>query len=309
MDKSNEIAQIYQNARKEKLTEQKAFLCTKPILSEIYSNEGLNALVKTISDAMDICIIKAKDAEAFGKGFFDVIAGGGDTLGEETAALFENLTVKFPGSVKLAEMLADVYGAIVNDTNDKVYAQKLDELSRNNPALTNAALQMIQKLVLSKYEKGMSVEKYEQAIEKARTLYEAHPIEEFASRYAQGLGFLTYNQEEADAVKTITLIEQLLTEWKNTYIASYYLDALCKLTKIQDKKGCAATIAKMESMWNGYPYSMNTLAQNLAYSLANYSLCVEGSEKKKVLDRIAELAQWWGPASSMATSLADGTYF
>ena len=137
------IANVYQEARKNKLTEHKAFLNIKKDLEEIYLESGISELSDTMIKLTDICCIKVKDAEVFGKGFFSIIGGGGDSLGDEEVLLFERLTERFPGSAKLAEMLADVYGVIVNETQDKEYAEKLEILSKNNPVLINAALQQM----------------------------------------------------------------------------------------------------------------------------------------------------------------------
>lgn len=306
---AEEIANIYLEARKEKLTESKAFLRVKPFLEDRYQQEGLSSLSKEVLKTTNLCCVKAKDAEAFGKGFFKIIAGEGDTLGDDEALLFEKLVERFPNSAKLAEMLADVYGVIANETGDEIYIQKLDDLSKNNPALENAALQRLYALVDIYYNKDFNLNDYIKAIEKAKEIYQQHPKSDFAEYYARGLSRIVQEQEEEeDALKTIELLKELLHCWNDSFIAAHYLDALSKLSWKQDEKGCLETIQKMESYWNNWPYKKGTLAMHLAYTLANYSLCTKGTEREKVLDKIEKLAAYWEPAAELAYELAEGTY-
>ena len=305
MKNLKEIADVYLEARKEKLTESKAFLKVVKLLEDIYQREGLSILSKSILEITNICCVKAKDAEVFGKGYFGIIAGGGDSFGDEEAILFEKLVDKFPNSVKLAEMLADIYGAIVNETGDKTYTEKLDNLSKNNPALENAALQRLYSLVDSHSDKNITLDEYTKNIGKAKDIYMQYQKTDFAKTYANGLKYLVYEQEEEDALKTIALLEELLKIW-NDDIVSNYLDALSKLTWKQDEKGCLETVEKMENYCKHSSYKEKILAMNLAYTLANYFHCVEGIEKDKVIDKIDKLSVHWAPAKKMAYELSIG---
>lgn len=304
MYNENLISQKYLNAKKEKLTAQKAFLLIKSDLKKIYEQGGISKLLITLIEIYKACIVNVKDAEVFAKGFFTIIAGNGDKMEEEVALFFEKLVYDFPKSVKLTEMLAEVYSEI----ESPIYEQKLADLTRNNPLLIKSNYQYIQKLYnqLPDFDTNDSASFLNQ-IEKIKQVYIQFPFLDFAKRYTEALKQLSYIQNEEDALVTINKIYELLVQWKDSFIESYYFDALCKVTRKQDKEGCAETIEKLESFWDTC-FKKNLLAQNLAYSLANYSLCTEGKEKEVVLQKIESLATLWNPAVGMASQLANGTY-
>lgn len=300
----NLISQKYLNGKKEKQTEQKAFLLIKSDLKKIYEQGGISKLLITLTEIYKDCIVNVKDAEVFAKGFFTILAGNGDKIEEEIALFLEKLVNDFPKSVKLTEMLADVYGEI----ESPIYEQKLADLTKNNPLLINANYQYIQKLYyqLSDFNTNDNAS-YLKQIEKIKQVYIQFPFLDFAQRYVEALKELSYIQNEEDALLTIDKISELLILWKDSFIESHYFDALCKFTRKQDKEGCTKTIEKLESFWNTC-IRKDSLATHLAYSLANYSLCVQGREKEVVLQKIKSLATFWNPAAEMASQLANGTY-
>ena len=308
MKNITEIANAYQEARKNKLTEHKAFLNIKEDLDEIYDESGISELADTMIKLTDICCIKVKDAEVFGKGFFGIIAGGGDSFGDEEVLLFERLTERFPGSAKLAEMLADVYGVIVDETQNEEYAEKLEILSKNNPALANAALQQV--YALSGYHHKKDLNEYSKAVEKIREIYERYNQLNFAEQYSDSLNKLLYKQDEEDARETLLLLEGLLNEWKSSFMANHYLDALSKFTWTQDEKGCKETILLMETFWDVEPFKNDTIAMHLAYTLANYCACdLTSEEKSSVINRLKELSVYWEPAQRIASEIqSEGIY-
>ena len=304
MNNINLISQRYLNGKNDKLTEQKAFLLIKNDLKKVYEQGGISKLIEVLTEISKNCILNVKDAEVFAKGFFTIIAGNGDKIEEEVALFFEKLVGDFPKSVKLVEMLADVYSEIKNP----IYEQKLANLTKNNPLLINANYLYIQKLFyqLSDFDTNDSAS-YLKQIEKIKQVYIQFPLLNFAKRYAEGLKELSYIQNEADALETINAINELLIFWKDASFEGCYFDALCRFTRKQDKEGCAKTIEKLESFWNTC-IRKDSLATYLAYSLANYSLCVQGREKEIVLQKIEALAPFWNPATEMANKLANGTY-
>ena len=311
MDEASELVEAYRYATRQGLTPAEAFDAISPELSAIYVEEGWASLRGVVKDLIDSCAGTTEEAEVFIDGFFDVTAGGGDSFTDEDAWFFEDVVREYPDSLKLQDALAGVYAGLCNG-HSGAYLAKLAQLSNEHPDMSSVALYYVSSLVdlvWDAYEGTVSTQDYAEAVHLVKGLYEAHPTEEFAERYAEGLKNLAGMQEvEEDAATLIAIIEALLAQWPNKYIARDYLSALNRLTWLQDERGCVATIEKMESMWDGYPYALNLLAMNIAYSLANYSLCVEGSDKETVLAQIESLAPWWGPAARMASELRDGTH-
>lgn len=306
MKNTSEISQAYQNQLKAGISPVKAFQQVKADWTMVYQQKGLSEFVRTFMALEDIALTKAKDAEIFAKGFFEIIAGGGDDIDQEIAILFEQLCTKFPASIKLVAMLADVYGAIITQTQDEVCIQKLRQLNETNPTLINANLQQACALMYS-HEK-LDLVAYTDAVAQLKKIYERHQQLDFAKTYAQAINYLVYKQEEEEALESTVQLKDLLSQWPDQFIAYNYLDALSKLTWKQDERGCANTIAQIEMLWSNWPYQYATLAMHLAYTLANYSLCVSGLAKQAVLNRIEAMATYWQPAISMAEKLTKGTY-
>ena len=311
MDETNEFVDAYQFAEQQGLTPGEAYEAISEELAVVYEEDGWAGLRTVVKDLIDSCAETIEEAEIFVDGFFDITAGGGDSFTDEDAWFFEDVVREYPDSLKFLDVLAGVYADLCNGHNN-VYLAKLAQLSDEYPYMSSVALyyaSSLVNLVWDTYEGTVSAQDYAGAVQQVKALYEAHPTEEFAEKYAEAVKNLAGMQDtEDDAEPLIAIIEALLAQWPNKYIDRDYLSALNRLTWLQDEAGCAATIAQMESMWDGYPYTLQLLAMNLAYALANYSLCVDGSEKEAVLVRIHDLAQWWQPAARMATELRDGTY-
>ncbi|HEY1195311.1 hypothetical protein [Flavobacterium sp.] len=306
MKDSKQLSDLYLNSKKDGLTETKAFAKIKTELKNIYHQLGLSALIKTISDISVACFTKSKDAEVFAKGFFSIIAGEGDVVNSEMCSLFEQWLLMFPKSLLLTEMLADIYGAVINETNDVAYTKKLEELVKENPLLKNAALQQSSTLMYSHDTKD--VIEYTKAVEKIKSFFDKFPEIEFAIDYANGLKYLTHKQEEEEAIQSVNKLRLLNKNWNNHFIAYEYLNALSSLTWKQDEKACLATLQEMESLWENWPHKPENLAMWLCYTYSNYSLCIEGEEKKAVAKRVNELSVYWEPASRMATQIENGNY-
>ena len=312
MDESNDCVEIYQLRSGQGLSPAEAFGSITDELSAIYEEEGWANLRTTVKSLVDSCAETTEEAEVFIDGFFDITAGGGDIIDENDADFAEDLVRQFPDSMKFVEILARFYSELCGQDLLDTYLPKLAELSVEHPDMSSVALYYAQTLVSLTWDIStgvVSIQDYAEAVRLVKSLYEAYPRSEFAETYAEGLRHLAENQDcEEDAAQPIAAIEDLLVKWHNPYIANDYLSALTRLTWMQDEQGCAATIAKMESMWDGYPYPLETLAMNIAYALANYSLCLSGTEQESVIHHIGELAEWWKPAARMSTELRDGTY-
>jgi len=310
MAETGDIIATYQMAGDEGLSPADAFESISDALSDIYEEEGWAALRTVIADLIDSCAETTKEAEKFVDGFFDIVAGGGDSLTDEDAWFFEDLVRDYPDSLKFVDTLASIYSELINQ-NDDTYFPKLARLSDEHPHMSGVALYYVYALVnlwIETYKRKVTTQQYTQAVQRVKELYEAHPREEFAEQYADGLEHLAQMQDnEEDAVRIIAVIEDLLDKWHDDHIAAVYLSALTRLTWLQDERGCAATIAHMASLWDDYPYSHEDLAMNMAYSLANYSLCVSGPQNEAVLQNISDLAPWWKPAARLASELRDGS--
>ena len=312
MDETSDLVDTYQFARREGLTPTEAFGRIKDDLSAIYEEQGWTFLRTATATLIDACAETTAEAEVLIDGFFDITTGGGDIIGEEDADWIEDLVRRFPDSMQFVDILAGFYADLCGQGHTDTCLPRLNQCVSDHPDMSSVALYYAYALVdlVWDVDKGtVSPQGYANAIQQVKGLYEAHPYEEFAERYAKGLKNLVAMQDrEEDAVQLIDVIDNLLAQWPNKYIASDYLSALTRLTWLQDERGCAATIAKMESLWDGYPYSLQTLAMNMAYACANYSLCVSDDDKNAVLQRISELSTWWQPAARMASELRSGTY-
>jgi len=311
MDITGEFVKVYQFAVRQGLTPAESFDAISEELSALYKEQGWAALRTVMKDLIDACAGTIEEAEVFVDGFFDITAGGGDSFTDEDAWFFEDVVRKYPNSLKFLDALAGVYAALCNGHNNAYFA-KLAQLSTEHPDMSSVALyyaSSLVNLVWDTYEGTVSTQDYTEAVRRVKGLYDAHPTEEFAEKYVEALKNLAGMQDTEDnAAPLIAIIEALLAQWPNKYISRDYLSALNRLTWLQDERGCAATIEKMESMWDGYPYALDMLAMDIAYALANYSLCLDGSDKEIVLQQIKGLAQWWKPAARMASELGQGTY-
>jgi len=308
---NDEFVEAYHFARQQGLTPIEAFEAISEELSTLYKEEGWAGLRTVMKALIDSCADTLEEAEIFVDGFFDITAGGGDSFTDEDAWFFEDVVREYPNSLKFLDVLAGIYADLCNGHNN-AYLAKLAQLSDEHPDMSSVALYYASSLVglvWDTYEGMVSTQDYAEAVQLVKGLYEAHPTEEFAEAYAEAVKNLAGMQDtEDEATPLISIIEALLAQWPNKYISKNYLSALNRLTWLQDEQGCAATIEKMESLWDGYPYALDTLAMNIAYALANYSLCMDGSDKTTVLHQIDSLSPWWKPAARIATELGDGTY-
>lgn len=295
------IWEAYENSKKQGLTASE--LLIQDDLIEICEKEGVSALIMVISEISDSFYLN-QDAEFFLTRLVNILAAEGYYFDEQIGVLAEKLSDKFPDSILIITILGDIYGTIINQSRSDYYIRKLEKLSKQYPNIAAVALQQAYTLMYSYRKK--EIEDYSIAVEDIKYLYEKHLQPKFAIVYANGLKNLADKQSEKDAVITLDILEKLMNGWDEPIIASAYLDALCKFTRKQDQYGCAETINKMETLWDNCKYQHSDLAMNLAYSLANYSLCFEGQEKQLILDRIDGLSEHWIPAKRIADELKNG---